>query len=348
MPPFMIGDRLIASDAPCFVIAEIGVNHNGDEAMARDLIDAAQAAGADAVKFQTFSADRLVVRAAPTADYQRANTGETNQHAMLKRLEIDEATHRRLQAHCARRGIAFLSSPFDEEAIDMLDRLNVAAFKVPSPDCVSTRYLRHMGAKGRPVILSTGMCDIGEVVSGAETLRAAGSGPIALLHCTSCYPAPEEDLHLRAMATMAAATGLLVGYSDHSDGAAIAIAAVALGARIIEKHLTLDRALPGPDHRASIEPDAFRAMIDGLRTVEKALGGPVKAPQPCEMSARALGRRSIAAARDLPAGHRLTGDDLILLRPGAGIAPRLEDVLIGRALGRAVAGETLLSWDDLA
>lgn len=348
MTAFQIGDRTIGSGAPCFVIAEIGVNHNGDEALARALIDAARQAGADAVKFQTFAADRLAVRATPTAAYQRANSGETDQHAMLKRLELDAAAHRRLLDHCAAVGIAFLSSPFDEQSIDMLDALGVAAFKVPSPDCVSTRYLRHMGAKGRPVILSTGMCDLGEALYGVETLRAAGSGPIALLQCTSCYPAPPDELNLRAMATLATATGLPVGYSDHSDGIAVAIGAVALGARIIEKHLTLDCGLPGPDHRASIEPEAFAAMVDGVRTVERALGAPVKAPQPSEASARLLGRRSIAATRALPAGHRLAADDLILLRPGDGLAPRHEDALIGRALGRAVAGGALLSWDDLA
>jgi N-acetylneuraminate synthase/N,N'-diacetyllegionaminate synthase len=349
-PPagFAIGGRRVGGGAPCFVIAEIGVNHNGDVALAERLIDAAAEAGADAVKFQSFSADRLAVRATPTAAYQRDNSGETDQHAMLAKLELDAGAHRRLLAHSRMRGVIFLSSPFDAEAIDLLDALDVPAFKAPSPDCVSTRYLRHMGAKGRPVILSTGMCDLEETLYGLRTLREAGSGPVALLHCTSCYPAPPAALNLRAMAVMAAASGVPVGYSDHSEGGAVAVAAVALGAAVIEKHLTLDRAMPGPDHRASIEPDAFAAMVADIRTVEAALGAPVKAPQPCEASSLALGRRSLAAARDLPAGRRLAAEDLILLRPGDGLPPRMEDMLIGRALGRAVAARTLLTLDDLA
>lgn len=347
MTDFTISDRAVGPGHPCFVIAEIGVNHNGDEALAKRLVDAARDAGADAVKFQTFRADRLVVRATPTAAYQAANTGEADQYALLKPLELDEGDHRRLLDYCRERDIVFLSSPFDLDSIDMLDRLGVPAFKVPSPDCVSVSYLAHMGAKGRPVILSTGMCDIGEVCLGVETLRAAGSGAIALLHCTSCYPAPVDELNLAVIPAMATSLGLPVGYSDHSDGIAISIAAVALGASIIEKHLTLDRNLPGPDHKASLEPDGFAAMVEGIRRVERAIGGPVKACQPSEASSRELGRRSIATARALPAGHRIGPDDLVLLRPGTGIMPRLESTVIGRTLARDVTADCLLSWADL-
>lgn len=344
----MISGRVIGPGHPCFIIAEIGVNHNGDISLAERLVDAAVAAGADAVKFQTFRADRLVVRATPTAAYQATNTGEADQHALLKPLELDEAAHRYLLDYCARRGIVFLSSPFDLESIDLLDRLDVPAFKVPSPDCVSIGYLSYMGAKRRPVILSTGMCDIGEVGLGVETLRAAGTSEIAVLHCTSCYPAPIEELNLAVIPAMAAALGLPIGYSDHSHGIAVAIAAVALGAVIIEKHVTLDKTLPGPDHKASLEPDEFKAMVDGIRSVERAVGSPVKQPQPCEASARALGRRSLATARALSAGHRLQAGDLILLRPGTGLAPRLEVAVLGRSLSHDVAADCLLSWDDLA
>lgn len=348
MAPLTIAGRPIGDAHPCFVIAEIGVNHNGDPALAERLIDAAVDAGADAVKFQTFRAERLVVKATPTAAYQAANTGEADQFALLKPLELDEAAHRRLIDHCAARGVVFLSSPFDLESIDLLDALDVPAFKVPSPDCVSTSYLEHMGRKGRPVILSTGMCDIGEVGAGIATLRAAGSEAIALLHCTSCYPAPAEELNLAVIPAMAAALGLPVGYSDHSDGTAVSIAAVVLGARIIEKHLTLDRGLPGPDHKASLEPAEFAAMVRGIRQVERATGSPIKAPQPCERSARELGRRSVATARALPAGHRLTASDLVLLRPGTGIAPRFEAAIIGRTTARPVGEACLLDWADLA
>ncbi|MCO6179016.1 N-acetylneuraminate synthase [Ciceribacter sp. RN22] len=345
---FSIADKTIGRDSPCFIIAEIGVNHNGDPDLAAKLVTAARNAGADAVKFQTFRADRLVVRATPTAEYQKANTNLTDQHAMLAALELSEAAHLELLAQCRREGIIFLSSPFDLDSIDMLDRLDVPVFKVPSPDCVSQSYLERMGSKKRPVILSTGMCDLEEVAFGVKTLTNAGSEHIALLHCTSCYPAPPEELNLRVIPALADITGLPVGYSDHSDGIAVSIAAVALGACVIEKHMTLDRNLPGPDHKASLEPDEFTAMVSGIRNVERALGRPVKAPQPCETSARQLGRRSVAVSRDLPAGHRLTPDDLILLRPGTGLAPRMERALVGRVLSRPVSVNTLIAFEDLA
>ncbi len=344
---FSIADKVIGGKNPCFIIAEIGVNHNGDPELAAKMVSAARTAGADAVKFQTFQADQLVVRATPTAAYQKANTNQTDQHAMLKALELDETAHVRILEQCRAEGIIFLSSPFDLESIDMLDRLGVPAFKVPSPDCVSQSYLSHMGSKRRPVILSTGMCDVEEVAFGVETLRKAGSEDIALLHCTSSYPAPFEELHLRVIPTLSEITGLPVGYSDHSDGIAVSIAAVALGACIIEKHLTLDRNLPGPDHKASLEPHEFEAMVAGIRGVEKALGGTVKAPQPCETSARQLGRRSVAVRRNLPAGHKLIADDLILLRPGTGLPPRMEGLLAGRTLGQPVAANTLITLEDL-
>lgn len=342
-----IEGRLVGLGQPCFIIAEIGVNHNGDMDMAAQLIRVARDAGADAVKFQTFSAEKLVVRATPTAAYQKANTGQTDQHALLSALELDEAAHRTLMQQCREEGIIFLSSPFDVESIDLLDRLGVPAFKVPSPDCVSTSYLEAMGRHERPVILSTGMCDMQEVQQGVDTLRAAGSSQIVLLHCTSCYPAPADQLHLRAIPAMAEATGLPVGYSDHSDDIAVAIAAVTLGACVIEKHITLDRNLPGPDHLASLEPERFAAMVQGIRTVEKALGNAHKGPQPCEASARELGRRSVASARDLAAGEELRAEDMMLLRPGTGLAPAIERSLIGRRLKHDVAAHQLLRMDDL-
>lgn len=344
---FSIADRTIGQHKPCFIIAEIGVNHNGNPDLAAKLISAARHAGADAVKFQTFKADQLVVRATPTAAYQKANTNLTDQHAMLAALELSEVAHLALLEQCRAEGIVFLSSPFDLESIDMLDRLDVPAFKVPSPDCVSQSYLSHMGSKQRPVILSTGMCDLEEVAFGVNTLRHSGSPDIALLHCTSCYPAPPDELNLRVIPALGDVTGLPVGYSDHSDGIAVSIAAVALGACIIEKHMTLDRNLPGPDHKASLEPTEFAAMVAGIRTVEQALGNSIKAPQLCEASARQLGRRSVAVNRDLPVGHRLTPNDLILLRPGTGLSPRMEGLMAGRILGRPVAANTLLAIEDL-
>ncbi|GAA0787479.1 N-acetylneuraminate synthase [Roseibium denhamense] len=342
-----IGNHKIGAVESTFVIAEIGVNHNGDEQMARALIDIAKRTGADAVKFQSFNADRLVEINAATADYQKTNTGKGNQHDLLRELELSFDAHRRLMAYCNEVDIVFMSSPFDLESIDFLDELGVHAFKVPSPDCVSSQYLRHMGSKGRPVILSTGMCDMADVVYGIETLKAAGSGPVAALHCTSCYPAPVDQLNLLAMETMGRVTGVPIGYSDHSSGIAIPIAAVALGACIIEKHITLDRNLPGPDHSASIEEAEFEAMVAAIREVEKARGTVFKRPQPCEESARQLARRSLAVKRDLPAGHRLTREDLILMRPGDGFSPQIEDVLVGRVLSTAVQAYSLIKPEHL-
>ncbi|MHA7774499.1 N-acetylneuraminate synthase family protein [Roseibium sp. M-1] len=347
MSSMQIGHHKIGEGFPCFVIAEIGVNHNGDEQMAQALIDAAKRTGADAVKFQSFNADRLVEINTATAAYQKTNTGKGNQHDLLRELELSLVAHRRLMAHCNEIDIVFMSSPFDLESIDFLDELGVQAFKVPSPDCVSGQYLRHMGAKGRPVVLSTGMCNMADVVYGIETLKAAGSGPIAALHCTSCYPAPVDQLNLLAMETMARVTGAPIGYSDHSSGIAIPTAAVALGACIIEKHITLDRNLPGPDHSASIEEAEFTAMVAAIREVEKARGTIFKRPQPCEESARKLARRSLATKRDLPAGHRLTRDDLILMRPGDGFSPQFEDVLIGRVLSSAIPAYNLVKPEHL-
>ena len=342
---FSVAGRPVG-DGRCFVIAEAGVNHNGDMALAHLLVDAAAAAGADAVKFQTFRADRLAAPAAPTAEYQRRNAGATDQRAMLAALELSEADHVALIAHCREAGIVFLSSAFDHDSIDLLDRLGVAAFKVPSPDCVNTPYLRRLAGLGRPVILSTGMCDMQDVGLGVNTLRAGGCEAIALLHCTSCYPAPDDELHLAAMRPMGECFGLPVGYSDHSEGVAVSIAAVALGAAVIEKHLTLDRTLPGPDHVASIEPDDFAALVRGVRQVERATGRPEKRPQPSERDTRVAARRSVAAARPLAAGARLQAEDAVILRPGGGYPPDALKYLLGRRLARDVAAGALLAPED--
>ncbi|MEE4016080.1 N-acetylneuraminate synthase [Roseibium sp. FZY0029] len=344
---FEIGGRKVGPSQPCFVIAEIGVNHNGDETMAKKLIDAAKIAGADAVKFQTFLADKLVTKTASSAKYQKDNTGISNQNDLLRPMELNEAAHKRLLQYCKEVGIIFLSSPFDTESVDLLSKLDVPAIKVPSPDCVSDSFLRHIGKTRKPVILSTGMCDLREVLHGAQILQDAGAECIALLHCTSCYPAPLDQVHLRAISTMGTATGLQIGYSDHTEGNAVSIAAVALGATIIEKHITLDKGLPGPDHRASIEPHEFACMVRDIRAVEQAMGGTAKEPQECEQSSRELARRSIATRNALYPGQVISENDLILLRPGTGISPSLETSIIGRKIKRPVGAYTLLSLDDL-
>ena len=289
-----------------FVIAEAGVNHNGSVELGLALVDAARAAGADAVKFQTFRAADVVTPQAVTADYQRSNTGETNQFEMIRKLELDEAAHNRLARHAREVGIEFFSTPFSQDAVDLLMRLGVQRIKLPSGEVTNKPLLQCAARTGLPLLLSSGMATLDEMRTALrwidEARQAAGHAPVAadnltLLHCTSAYPAPAGSLNLRAIATMAQALALPVGYSDHSQGGEAALAAVALGATVIEKHLTLDNTLPGPDHLASANPVAFRRMVDGVRLVEQMLGDGIKRPQPVEQNTREVARRSITVVR---------------------------------------------------
>jgi N-acetylneuraminate synthase len=338
-----------------FIIAEAGVNHNGSLEMALKLVEAARDAGADAVKFQTFRAGDVVTPAAPTADYQRSNTGETNQFDMIRKLELDEAAHRQLAAHAAALGIEFFSTPFGEDAIDLLARIGVRRLKLPSGEITNKPLLQRAAATGLPLILSTGMSTLDEVQRAiawiGEARSRAGVAPrenLSVLHCCSAYPAPAEALNLRAIRTLAEATGLPVGYSDHSRGLEAALAAVALGATVIEKHLTLDNHLPGPDHIASSEPQDFAAMVRAIRSVETMLGDGVKQPQPVERNTLAVARRSVVVTRALPQGHVLAASDLALRRPGTGIAPEHLADLAGRRLAQPLAADTTLDWAMLA
>ena len=340
-----------------FVIAEAGVNHNGSLEMALRLADAARAAGADAVKFQTFRAEDVVTPQAVTADYQRSNTGETSQFEMIKKLELDESAHRQLARHCAGQGIEFFSTPFSEDAVAMLVRLGVRRLKLPSGEITNKPLLECAADTGLPLLMSSGMATLEEVHRAvgwvAARWRAAGRaapGPenLTLLHCTSAYPAPADSLNLRAIATLAQATGLPVGYSDHSEGLEAALAAVALGATVIEKHLTLDKALPGPDHLASADPAQFAAMVKAIRSVEAMLGDGLKRPQPIEQNTRDVARRSLVVLHDLPRGHRLREADLALRRPGTGIAPDRLGEVVGRRLGQDLRAHTTLEWSMLA
>jgi N-acetylneuraminate synthase/N,N'-diacetyllegionaminate synthase len=344
-----IAGRPIGRGHPCFVIAEAGVNHNGDVDRARALIDAAAGAGADAVKFQSFSADRLVTPAAAKAAYQRRTTDPAeSQAAMLRALELSPDAQRALFAHARARGIVFMSSPFDPDSADLLAALPVPAFKLGSGEITNLPFLAYVAGKGLPVILSTGMSTLDEVVVAVDTIRGAGCRALAVLHCVSDYPARPEDANLHAMATLAAALAAPVGFSDHTPGIAVALAAVALGAAIVEKHLTLDRTLPGPDHAASLEPAELAALVAGVRAVEAALGDGVKAPRGAELANREVARRSLAAAVDIAAGEVIEAGMVTALRPGTGIPPgRLCDV-VGRRTRRAVAAHALLAWDDLA
>lgn len=339
-----------------FVIAEAGVNHNGDSDRALAMVDVAAKAGADAIKFQSFSADKLVGIRAEKADYQKRATGSGSQHAMLKALEMSEELHAALVARCADAGIEFMSTPFDDEAADMLVGLGMTRLKVPSGEITNHLFLRHLAAKDRPLIVSTGMATLEEIDDAmhviaherdARGFSQALDQMVTVLHCTSNYPAAPADVNLRAMRTIADHTGLPVGYSDHTLGIAVSTAAVALGAVVIEKHFTLDRALPGPDHGASLTPEELRTLVEQIRTVESALGSPVKAPTAAELPVRAVARRSVAAARSLSAGVVIAPADLALMRPGTGIPPRHVDQIVGRTIKRDVMKGTPLTWDDL-
>ncbi|HUP93640.1 MAG TPA: N-acetylneuraminate synthase [Burkholderiales bacterium] len=339
----------------CFVIAEAGVNHNGSLAMALDLIDAAADAGADAVKFQTFKAERLVAHGTPTAQYQADNCGAQDQLSMLRALELPDDAYPDLIERCAARAIEFMSTPFDMDSARMLASLGMRRIKVGSGDLTSVPFLEDIATLGLPIILSTGMANLDEVAEAVTTLKdawaAAGIGfegeMLTLLHCTSNYPAQPGDVNLRAMTTLRAEFGLPVGYSDHTEGVDVPIAAVALGADVIEKHITVDRSLPGPDHRASLDPVTFREMVRSVRLVESALGSATKAVCDSERAVRDLVRRSVATARALRRGDVLQRADLTLLRPGTGIAARDLKAVLGKRAVRDLEGGALLSWTDL-
>lgn len=320
-----------------YVIAEAGVNHNGSLETARQLVDAAVAAGADAVKFQTFRATDVMVPDAPKADYQVSATGsDESQLQMVQHLALDESAHRELLAYCANRGIEFLSSPFDAWSIDLLDRLGLATIKVPSGEITNLPYLRRIGALRRRLIVSTGMSTMDEVADALDALEASGT-PLALvtlLHCTSEYPAPYDEINLRAMVALGREFGLPYGYSDHTLGNEVALSAVALGAVVVEKHLTLDRGMLGPDHAASAEPAQMADLIHAIRHIEVALGDGVKRPMPSELSTMRVARKSIVAARDIAEGERFAEENLTTKRPASGVSPMAWDRLLGRPASR--------------
>jgi N,N'-diacetyllegionaminate synthase len=319
------------------IIAEAGVNHNGDLTMARQLVEVAAAAGADVVKFQTFRADKLVTRSAAKADYQAAATGGAEtQFDMLQRLELSVEDHKALMAHCAAHSIAFLSTAFDSESMDLLVSLGLTLFKIPSGEITNLPYLRRIGGFGGEVILSTGMATLADIEAAIDVLEGAGTprDRITVLHCTTEYPTPMDEVNLLAMGSIGTAFGVPIGYSDHTPGIEVAIAAVALGASVIEKHFTLDRTLPGPDHKASLEPDELTAMVRGIRNIEIALGDGIKRPTPTEARNRPVARKSLVAARAIGAGEIFSDENLAIKRPGTGITPMRWDEVLGRAAPR--------------
>jgi len=344
---FHVGDRAIGPHEPVFVIAEAGVNHNGDVRLARELIDAARDSGADAVKFQTWVTDLIVTKAAPAAEYQIEHVGETTQADMLRALELPPEAFGDLKAHADQRGIVFLSTPDDPPSAKLLVDLGVPALKIGSGEVTNLRYLEHIGTLGKPVILSTGMADLAEVRLAVAALRRGGCRELALLHCVSAYPAPVAEANLAAMQTLRSEFGCVVGFSDHTIGSLASVAAVAMGASIIEKHLTLDRTMAGPDHAASMEPADFKRMIEDLRTVELARGDGRKAPARSELANREVVRRVLVAARDLPAGHALGANDVVGKRAGTGVSIAELETVIGRRLATALREDEPIRRDAL-
>lgn len=338
-----IGSKTISENSPVFIIAEAGVNHNGDIEIAKKMVDAACEAGADAIKFQIFKTDSLVIKNADKAEYQKLNTGiDETQYDMLKKLELSYEEHFKIMEYCKERNIIYLSTPFDYESVDALEELNVYAYKISSGDITNLPFLKYIASKGKPMIVSTGMSNLGEVEDAIEIIKSAGNENIILLHCTSNYPAEYNDVNLKAMITLKNAFQLPVGYSDHTLGIEVPIAAVSLGARIIEKHFTLDRTMPGPDHKASLEPAELKQMIISIRNIEKALGDGIKKCTKSEENVKKLARKSIVAASYIPKGTVIEENMLTIKRPGTGIPPKFIDYLIGKKAKIDILKDTVL------
>ena len=316
------------------IIAEAGVNHNGSIDQAKKLIDIASDAKADFVKFQTFITEKNITRNAEKAEYQKDHTDpDESQFEMIKNLELDRAAHEELIDYCKTKDIQFLSTAFDHDSIDLLDELNIPLFKIPSGEITNLPYLRHIGKMGKPIIMSTGMSSLEEVRDALNVLIESGAEKeqITILHCNTEYPTPMEDVNLNAMLTISDDLGVKIGYSDHTLGIEVPIAAVALGAVVIEKHFTLDRTLPGPDHAASLEPNELKEMVTTIRNIEKAMGDGIKKPSPSETKNISVARKSIVAKMPIKKGELFTEENLTVKRPGIGISPMEWDAVIGKA-----------------
>ncbi len=329
------------------IIAEAGVNHNGDLGVAKKMVRAAAEAGADYVKFQTFCPEKLVSKAAQKADYQKKTTGEPGgQLEMLQKLALRQEDFLELKKECGREGIGFLSTPFDLDSVDFLDALGMDFWKLPSGEITNLPYLEKIARTGKPIVMSTGMCGMEEVEAAVDCMRAAGAGEITLLHCNTEYPTPMRDVNLKAMQALRERFGLPVGYSDHTAGIEIPIAAAALGASVLEKHFTLSRAMEGPDHAASLEPEELKAMTAAVRNVELALGDGKKQPSESERKNMAAARKSIVAKRDIARGEILDGSNLTAKRPGTGISPMKWREVIGRRAERDFAADEMISFGE--
>ncbi|UJF25327.1 N-acetylneuraminate synthase [Suttonella sp. R2A3] len=328
-----------------FIIAEAGVNHNGNLELAKKLIDAAAGSGADAVKFQTFKTELCISKNTEKADYQKQTTGsEESQFDMIKKLELSEAMHHELIAYCQEKNIEFLSTPFDHDSINFLNTLGLQTFKIPSGEITNLPYLRHIGRLKKQVILSTGMANLGEIETALDVLIESGTSKnnITILHANTEYPTPMQDVNLKAMVTIGKAFDVAYGYSDHTRGIEVPIAAVALGAKVIEKHFTLDKTMEGPDHKASLEPDELKAMVTAIRNIEIALGSSMKKPSPSESKNKPIVRKSLVAKTAINKGDTFTEENLCIKRPGTGINPMCWDEILGTAALRDYQEDDLI------
>jgi N-acetylneuraminate synthase len=328
------------------IIAEAGVNHNGDIELAKELVDVAVEAGADTVKFQTFQTEEIVTESTERTEYQK-RSGESSQYEMLQSLELSQADHEKLVAYCDRRGIEFLSTPYDPDSVELLEALGVKRYKIASADIINKPLLEAVAETGKPVILSTGMARLGEIEAAVEFLRQEDCGRLVLLHCVSCYPTDPADVNLGYMETLKQAFDVPVGFSDHTLGTAIPIGAVGMGASLVEKHYTLDRSMDGPDHDASLEPDELEEMITKIRDVEAAVGDGSTGRVDCEEQNRQRMRRSLYAQDELYEGEKIKRSDLRIVRPAEGISPWEIETVVGRTLGCDLEANQPLQWHHL-
>ena len=342
-----IAGKPVGEGAPCFIVAEAGVNHNGKVSLAKKLIDVAKRAGADAVKFQVFKAETTATRTAEKAAYQKRETGKGSQFEMLEKLELTGDEFKRLAAYAKKKNIIFLASAFDGESVELLDELGVPAFKIPSGEITNFPLLKQVARKGKPIIMSTGMSNLGEIEEALGVIRNEGTSDVVLLHCVSDYPAKIEETNLRVMETLMRVFGLPVGLSDHTLGITVPIAAVALGAAVVEKHFTLDKALPGPDHKASLEPDGLGEMVNKIREVEKALGSGEKKPTRSEEETKKVVRRSVVARIEIPAGAVIEEGMLDVKRPGTGIDPKYINKIIGKRAKKRIKPDELITFQKV-
>lgn len=341
-----IEEKYIGIGNSCFIIAEAGVNHNGELEIAKKLIDSAAELGADAIKFQTFITEKVISSYAPMADYQKKNIGsESSQLEMVKKLELSFEEFTEIKEYCKHKGIIFLSSPFDFESVDFLENIGISAYKIGSGEITNIPFLSYVSSKGKPIILSTGMSSLAEVEQAMDIIKSEGNDKIILLHCTSNYPTNYNDVNLRAMETLKYAFKVPVGYSDHTEGIEISIAALAMGAVVIEKHFTLDKSMEGPDHKASLSPEELKKLITSIRNVEKAFGDGIKKITEAEKNVRSVARKSIVANKRIKQGDIIKLEDLTFKRPGSGIEPKMVDMIINKKAKVDISYDEIITWE---